>query len=242
MNVAVTTARPGTTEPRALERTSAKFLVFELVAAVLVFIALDALAGAVAGAPNVCRWCSQNAFDEGVRALIVRDDRLWAGVMTHRISLGFLPLVAILGTSIPALASARRRAALQDLVVILAVFIVATAVAGPVKTFASRERPGFVHGMLTEGSGHDWERFASFFSGDTAWAFAFAAVGATLAHLRGYRHARLVAVLGALGAIAVGLLRIRADMHWATDVIMGALVGTVVGVSIPALLHRRAET
>src|SRR5262249_181041 len=98
--------------PKALARTSAGFLVFEIFAAIAVFAALDALAGTFAA--SGCRWCTQNAFDEGVRKLIVADDRLWAGVMTHRLSLGFLPLLAILGTGVPALLSPRRRAALQD--------------------------------------------------------------------------------------------------------------------------------
>jgi membrane-associated phospholipid phosphatase len=229
----------GATSPNTLKRTSALFLSLEVVGAIAVFIGLDAVAGQLAS--SACRWCSQNAFDEGIRRLVVADDRLWAGVMTHRLSLGLLPLVAILGTAIPALLSPRRRAAVQDFAIILSVFIVTTAIPGPVKTLASRERPGFVHGMLTEGSPHEYERLASFFSGDTAWAFAFASVGATLAYLRGYRHARALAIVGAVGAVATGLLRIRADMHWATDVICGALVGTLVGMLVPSLLHGRAN-
>jgi membrane-associated phospholipid phosphatase len=56
----------------------------------------------------------------------------------------------------------------------------------------------------------------------------------------GYRHARAIAVVGLLGALAVAFLRIRADMHWATDTIVGALVGSMIGGGIAMLLHPRA--
>jgi membrane-associated phospholipid phosphatase len=44
---------------------------------------------------------------------------------------------------------------------------------------------------------------------------------------------------GAVFATATGVFRIMADMHWATDVMTGALVGTAIGVSVPLALHRR---
>jgi membrane-associated phospholipid phosphatase len=46
--------------------------------------------------------------------------------------------------------------------------------------------------------------------------------------------------VGAAGAFAVAVLRMRADMHWATDVTMGAIVGTAIGAGIPLVFHRRA--
>jgi membrane-associated phospholipid phosphatase len=93
--------------------------------------------------------------------------------------------------------------------------------------------------MITEAVNDPAERFLSFFSGDTAVAFALGACATTIAFLRGYRSARAIAVVAAMGAVIAGVLRIRADMHWATDVMTGALVGTLVGAGLPLVLHPR---
>jgi membrane-associated phospholipid phosphatase len=55
--------------------------------------------------------------------------------------------------------------------------------------------------------------------------------------MRGYRSAPYVTVAGAAFAGATGLLRSAADVHWPSDVITGALVGTGLGVALPLLLH-----
>jgi hypothetical protein len=87
----------------------------------------------------------------------------------------------------------------------------------------------------------------SFFSGHAAAAFATA--GLTCVH-----HAHLplygggafdtLACVGAFGAAgATGLLRIVADKHWTSDVLIGATLGTVVSLALPNLLHygKKAE-
>ena len=40
--------------------------------------------------------------------------------------------------------------------------------------------------------------------------------------------------------LATAILRVAADMHWATDVLAGAAAGTLIGGGLPALLHPRA--
>jgi membrane-associated phospholipid phosphatase len=48
---------------------------------------------------------------------------------------------------------------------------------------------------------------------------------------------------GGLVAGLGGLLRVVAYMHWATDVLMGAMFGTLCGYCLPALLFdKRART
>jgi membrane-associated phospholipid phosphatase len=222
----------------ALANTSALFLVLEVIGAIVVAVGVSIVADAIA--VPTCRWCSQNAFDETMRRLVIADDRLAAATLSHQLSIIFLPLLTVVGTAVPALFTDRRRGALQNFVLILAAFILTTGITSPIKALTSRERPGFVHGMATEAASYPTERFASFFSGDTAWAFCFAAAGAAIAHLRGYRVARPIAIVGGLAAAATALLRMRADMHWATDVLTGATVGTLIGGGLPFLLHPRA--
>jgi membrane-associated phospholipid phosphatase len=63
----------------------------------------------------------------------------------------------------------------------------------------------------------------SFPSGHTSQAFALAAVVA------GHTHNRLVRITAYAGASAVGIARIAADRHFASDVVAGAILDTLVG-------------
>jgi membrane-associated phospholipid phosphatase len=88
-------------------------------------------------------------------------------------------------------------------------------------------------------------RYRSFFSGHTAHSF-------TSASLMCAHHMSLslfesgadavTCVSGFVAAGAIGTLRIAGDMHYASDVATGALVGTAVGLGVPLLHHykRRA--
>ncbi|MEM7605282.1 MAG: phosphatase PAP2 family protein [Myxococcota bacterium] len=87
-------------------------------------------------------------------------------------------------------------------------------------------------------------QYRSFFSGHTSQAFA--AAGTTCVF-----HARLplyggtawdgLACGGAMAVAAtVGFLRITADMHYLSDVVVGAIAGTGIGVILPLLRMRRA--
>lgn len=85
-------------------------------------------------------------------------------------------------------------------------------------------------------------RYRSFFSGHASQSFAAAATTCMF-------HARLPLYGGgspdvlACGvsvglAAAVGMFRVMADVHHITDVLMGAAVGTAVGIALPALRMR----
>lgn len=82
---------------------------------------------------------------------------------------------------------------------------------------------------------------ASFFSGHTSMAFVGA--GLTCAHhqylpLYGEPAADVAACAGVTAIAATsGVLRIVADKHYTTDVLVGAVVGGLIGYGIPVLLH-----
>jgi membrane-associated phospholipid phosphatase len=229
--------------PFVLRRTSALFLLVEVVVALAAIYAFNILAGtAGTEAVKTCRWCSQNAFDEWVRSWLVSDDRFAAAALSHNFSAGVMGVIALGSALTPLLFGPRRRAAAQNLVMILAVVMLTFAVIDPVKGLTARERPGFFHGVITEAVNDPAERFLSFFTGDAAVAFALGACATMIAFLRGYRSAKAIAVVASICAVIAGVLRIRADMHWATDVMTGALVGTLIGGGLPFLLHPRAPT
>lgn len=86
-------------------------------------------------------------------------------------------------------------------------------------------------------------RYRSFFSGHTSTSFASAAL-VCMHHLKLKLLGPVGDLASCLGAEAVAAtvstFRIVGDMHYATDVLTGMVVGTALGVGIP-LLHYRSE-
>ncbi len=126
---------------------------------------------------------------------------------------------------------------------------IVTAIQGVTNTFASRERPyGRICGTAEQpGSTIDCEgnvRYRSFFSGHTAFSF----MGASLIcvhHMKlgllGDPGDTIACVTAYAGAAATGAFRVMGDMHYVTDVLVGAGVGTLVGLGVPLLHYRRVN-
>lgn len=114
-------------------------------------------------------------------------------------------------------------------------------IADLVKLAVRRPRP-LSYVQLREGTfdPDNTDGTVSFFSGHTATAATIAATFTTLEFLRqpcGSARPWLALVSGALVTATTGALRVAAKRHFVTDVAVGAVVGTAVGVTIP-LLHR----
>lgn len=74
-------------------------------------------------------------------------------------------------------------------------------------------------------------------------AFGVVSATGTVAPLRGYRWAPLAWAVGLPLAASTAYLRLAADRHYLTDVLVGGAVGTTVGALVPLLFHgRRRET
>ena len=120
-------------------------------------------------------------------------------------------------------------------------------VQGGVKLLTSRERPyGRECGgelLPTDRACTRGNRFESFFSGHSAMSFASAALICThQANLNLYDDPTAGTAVCASGFVLAGataVLRIVGDQHYASDVIVGAAVGTLFGFGIPWLLHYR---
>ena len=127
---------------------------------------------------------------------------------------------------------------------------VTAALQGIVSSMTSRERP-YARDCTdpTLAESRDCQitnRYRSFFSGHTSQAFVSAML--TCAH-----HANLP-LYGSVGAdrtacithvavaFTIGSLRMLADMHYASDVISGAIIGTGVGLAVPYLFHYRSDS
>ncbi|MCA9604074.1 MAG: phosphatase PAP2 family protein [Myxococcales bacterium] len=200
--------------------------------------------------PNLGR----NDFDEGVRSAL-RLPQEQQRLIIRDFSDGLLTLM----TSTPVLFDALILAAWghdDEQAAIEMVFIHAEVVATTLalQTFAnvvvSRQRP---YGRTCGGGGPDDfdennffcdspDRYYSFFSGHTSQSFASAAVICSF-HMNmpllgtGPENSVLPCVAGFVLAGTTGIFRILGDMHYLSDVLTGAAVGTAVGFLVPWLLH-----
>jgi hypothetical protein len=104
------------------------------------------------------------------------------------------------------------------------------------KYAVGRQRPYAWRGETRPGDEHD--RNLSFFSGHTTFAFAVAASSSTLLLEQRSPHATTYAFVAFGAAAATGYLRVAADRHYASDVLVGAVVGTLVGWAIPHYFHQ----
>jgi membrane-associated phospholipid phosphatase len=90
---------------------------------------------------------------------------------------------------------------------------------------------------LGGGFGSDTRR--SFPSGHTSAAFTLASVVAAESSHRWPRAHRLIAPLAYAAATGVGLARMYQDKHWASDVALGAAIGTLTGRMVVRHAHGR---
>ncbi|MEI6223365.1 MAG: phosphatase PAP2 family protein [Deltaproteobacteria bacterium] len=78
----------------------------------------------------------------------------------------------------------------------------------------------------------------SFFSGHVTFVFAVVVSGSTLFFMQDMPGAPYVLGFGLAAAALTGYLRIAADKHYLTDVLVGAGVGSLIGWAVPYLFHR----
>jgi membrane-associated phospholipid phosphatase len=128
----------------------------------------------------------------------------------------------------------------KDGLVMAEAVLVSGALNQIVKLAAHRPRPLLYSVPPGSAELSEPDNYLSFYSGHSSTAFAAGMAYATTFALHHPDSPYRYAVYGAAGTVAggVGLLRVLAGKHFPTDVLTGALVGSVVGVGVP-MLHRR---
>jgi membrane-associated phospholipid phosphatase len=200
-------------------------------------------------AAEACRWCDRhsdgrdalNAFDSSARNALRWHATQTANVLSHVGAYGLAP-VAVIGTL--ALAQAHDDALgflPVDLLIIAQAALVSQSLSQVVKFAAGRERP-FVHALPEAekpNTAQPSDNNTSFYSGHTSLTFSLAVAAGTVASMRGYRWATWVWVAGLTVASLTGYLRIAADRHYMSDVLIGATTGSALGFALPYLFHGR---
>lgn len=208
-----------------------------------------AIAIATAIAPPVkTGWTSPNAFDEAVRnGLHLRSYQAQLDARdVSDVGLAFITSFPILIDSLIVSYWYRGSGdvALQMAVMDSEALALAAAVQGTVSFLAGRERPygrdcgGDLPSATVDCTSSS--RHRSFFSGHSALAFTSAALVCShhqMLHL--FESAADPITCGAAFLLAgsVAALRVIGDVHYATDVLVGAAVGTAIGFAVP-ILHR----
>ncbi|MBI3203842.1 MAG: phosphatase PAP2 family protein [Myxococcales bacterium] len=210
-----------------------------------------AAVGAYAAGASADRWHGGVVFDDDVRRSVRP-----GSYQRRRSARDASDLTLALGVAQPMLGDGlltsywyhRSPEVAEQLLLINAETLAITvAVQTSVSSLASRERPyGRDCGTeldpeLNECSKKD--RYRSFFSGHAATAFSAASVSClhhTYLPLYGGGAAEVAScAAGYALAGATSALRVVGDMHYASDVAVGAAWGTLAGLGVPWLLHYR---
>jgi hypothetical protein len=205
-----------------------------------------ALAGAIAPPLNT-GWKGPIGFDESVRNAL-RLGSYQARLDARDVSDVGLALLTSYPILVDSLIVAYWYRGSEDVAVQMALIdaeamAVSAAIQGAANFFGGRERPygsdfGAVPAQSIDCTSPS--RYRSFFSGHSALSFTSAAL--VCAHHMSLdlfeSAADPVACVSALVAAgAVATLRVVGDMHYASDVITGALIGAAVGLGFPLLHH-----
>jgi len=201
-------------------------------------------------APTTCHWCETNAFDTSIRRIfnpsLTPSAFGIAGpdMASNLVGFGALPIGLLLLDGLWSYrADARWDTTAVDVLLILEATFSAQLLNQVTKFLVARARPYTIGAdpALLASAKDPLDHNLSFFSGHSTFAFALAAAAGTVASLRGYRFAWITWAVGMSLATTTAILRLAADKHWASDVIVGALVGSAVGVGVPLLFHGRQQ-
>jgi membrane-associated phospholipid phosphatase len=193
-------------------------------------------------APTECRWCDPGGVDASVRSALRWNDTGAANLASNLGAYVFVPLASLGLLALDTHAEGRLDELLGDGLVITEAVALNGVLTQIVKFTAGRERP-FVHALSPEQKSltpRPADNNVSFYSSHTSFAFSLAVSTATVASMRHYRWAGVIWGVGLVSAAAVGYLRIAADQHYFTDVLVGAAVGSAIGFAVPYGLHRGA--
>jgi membrane-associated phospholipid phosphatase len=186
-------------------------------------------------APQECRWCEPGKVANAARSALVWRDPDAAALGSDILAYAAIPALALTLTFVAVGREGEWKKVHEDLLVALEAVAVSAALTNAIKMTTARTRP-YAEYEAIEFS-EDPDQNMSFPSGHTSFAFALASGFATVATLRERKLAPVFWGIGMPAAALVGYLRMAGDRHWLGDVLVGASLGTLVGVGLPWLVH-----
>lgn len=187
--------------------------------------------------PDECRWCTPPAFDRNTRNTLVWDIPSRARTASDALGILVIPALAISVPNISLIGSDPGWGDVLDvtLPVVESVFA-AQVLTYFMKTAVARKRP-YVHFDGVRPTMDTYEDNLSHWSGHSSLSFAFATSAGMVAHMRGMKAEPVIWGVGMTLAATTGYLRIAGDMHYLSDVLVGAAVGIGAGLTLPRLIE-----
>jgi membrane-associated phospholipid phosphatase len=183
--------------------------------------------------PEDCRWCDPPAIDSGARKLLVWDDTGTADILSSVDAYVIAPIVGIgllylsdRGAGLPRF--------LDDTIPVLETVVYTQLVVQTMKMAFARRRPFATYGTQVA---YKPDENMSFPSGHSALGFAITTGAGMICHWRGYWTEPYVWASGIALSLSTEYLRIAADKHYVTDVLLGGAIGIIGGLTIPRLMR-----
>ncbi|MBA3818959.1 MAG: phosphatase PAP2 family protein [Deltaproteobacteria bacterium] len=182
---------------------------------------------------DTCRWCAPSSFDEGVRNRLVWDDTRRADVLSSIDAYVVAPIVGI-GLLIASDYSAGFARVLDDTIPVVETVALTQLVIQTLKFAVGRQRPFVRFGTdVVVEPDHN----LSFPSGHSALGFAITASAGMICHWRKYWTEPYVWGAGIALSLSTEYLRMAADKHYLSDVLVGGAIGLAGGLLIPRLMR-----
>ena len=185
---------------------------------------------------ETCRWCNPPGFDKSARNAIVWDDVKRANFLSNMDAYVLAPAIGFTLLIIADRDASWSR--LIDDIVPVAETVAVSQVLVQVVKFATRRQRPYAYFKNDKWETGSTEENIAFPSGHSSLGFAITAAAGMICHWRHYWTEPYVWGAGIALSLSTEYLRMAADRHWMSDVLIGGGVGLVSGLLIPRLMRR----
>lgn len=185
---------------------------------------------------DTCRWCEPPGFDKSARDAVVWNDVKRAGFLSDMDAYVLAPAIG-LTLLIIADRDASWSRLLDDVIPVAETVAVSQVLVQVIKFATGRQRPYAYYKSTKYPAGSSEENIA-FPSGHSSLGFAITAAAGMVCHWRHYWTEPYVWASGIALSLSTEYLRMAADRHWLSDVVVGGGIGLASGLLIPRLMRR----
>lgn len=190
--------------------------------------------------PSACRWCEPPGFDKAARNLLVWTNKSRADTISSYEAYVFSPIVG-LTLLIASDSDASPTRLIDDVLPVVETVAFVQVFTQFGKYAFARERPYARYPDPAHPIDPTADNNSSFWSGHAVFGFAITSAAATVCHFRGYSTEPYVWAAGIALSVSVEYLRIAADKHYMSDVVVGGGVGLAAGLLVPRLMQRSVK-